>query len=145
GEHVAVGIGRERNATAFAGLVDDLALGRKGGAAVGRNGVIHRRAVIRLFGCLRAQEVALVDPRDEDAAGAVDSNRIEAVRDRLAIVMDRDWRAPRLAAVERTRETHEARIRRIERARPAHIQRTVRAGDDLRAVLAVGIDRFGLQ
>ncbi|CAM5485090.1 hypothetical protein RLIN73S_05419 [Rhodanobacter lindaniclasticus] len=133
----------QRDAAAFAALVDELAFGHEAGAAVVRPAVVDRGAEVRLAGGVGGDQVALVDPGDHDAAGAVHRQRVEAVGDLGAVVVHGQRRAEVLAAVQRAGEAHEAGPRRGARLRPAHIDLVVRPESEFRTVLALGVDALG--
>ena len=90
---------------------------------------------------LRRVEIALVEPGQGDAPLVVGAQRIEAVADDVAIVIDRQRRGEAPAAVERATETDIAGHRTGQAPRPRDVHDAL-ADEQLGAVLAVAEHRL---
>ena len=122
GGEAAVGVGDEGDAAALATVV-----GKFGVVAERRTAVVGERVVNRgaaVGGSLRGDggdEVAFIDPRDDDLAAGGDGEGVEAVGDFLAVAVDDERRREGASAVEGAGELDLAGVGFRERLGPGDV------------------------
>ena len=133
----------ERDAAALAGVVGRLEIALEGRAAVlGDREVEGGPAVLR-GGPRRGHGIPLVDPRDEEAALAVERQRVEAVGDLLAVAVHGERRSEGPPPVEGTREADRAAVGLREGLGPGHKHLPAHGDQHLGPRVAAGVEGLG--
>ena len=135
---------RCRDPAAFAAVRGGAAVFGEGLAAVGRDRVVDRRPCIRLPRLGRRQPITLVDPGEIDVAARVDDQRLETMPGHEPVVVDRAYRLEAGPAVERPGETYLAVETTGQLSRPRYVHLAAGTNRNLRTVLTVDVDLFGV-
>ena len=144
GGDAAVGVGDEGDAAALATVVGKFGVFAERGASVVGERVVNRGAAVgRRLRNDGGDEVAFVDPRDDDLAAGGDSEGVEAVGDFLAVAVDDERRGEGASAVEGAGELDLAGVRFRERLGPGDVDFARGAERDFWTGVAAGVGGLG--